>query len=169
MKKIWTQAAFGSGELDVADTPLMYVLGRPGDPSLFVNNTEVYHFDISVKDPTAALEFTIGRTNINAELGGAVESAQPNYFRGNQVVIQDAVISSFIPFNVGIAQPSPTEVLGQYYVHGRVSEDFTNEPIEALRFPGSSHPQAFSYTVVRVDAHATTPVPYHLNVWFDEY
>lgn len=170
MKKIWTQAPYGSGELDAGSTPLMYVLARPGDESLYTNNTMVYHFDITCINPSAILELTIGRTNINATPGSATESAQPNNFRGsNPVVVDSAPYSSFVPWDTSSGQPGPTEVLGQYYVTAgvQISADFA-DPIECLRTPGSSQAQAFSYTITRVDGSDATAA-YHLNVWFDEY
>lgn len=167
MLKVWTQTQYGGGELDAGSTPLKYILARADDESLYVNNTQVYRIDVSCADPAAVLELTVGRTNVTSAPGDAIESAQPNYFRGDEVTLDSAVLSTFVPYDVGVGQPGITEVLGQYYVTSCGKAVSFTEPIESLRGNGTAHPQAFAYVIRRIDSE--TSVPYHLNVWFDEY
>ncbi len=160
---------FGAGGAPTADTSLqswVMTTPSPGGNTSWVNNLVVKRLDLSFTD-TATLELVFGRFRVPNNPNGEQYGSPGNFFRGNDWVVstatQEYAVWAGAPEVYGTPQP-----LGQYFLAPGVHEFEFPERIEALWHPPGATSWAFGYTIQRTDG-VEEGIPYHLNLWYDEY
>lgn len=158
---------FGAGGAPTADTSLQtYVMVTPSPTpnTPWANNLLVARLDLSFTG-SAELELVFGRFRLTSE---PTPVGNPgNFFRGNDWVVS-TVTQEYAVWGQGGTGGTP-QPLGQYFLEAGVHSFAFRERVESLwHEPGGENSWAFGYTIQRTDG-VEEEVPYHLNLWYDEY